>query len=315
MGEASRPAGLARIAAVVALLAGCAGDPPPFVAQLPDGELVTAHRGGSALAPENTMAAFDNAVALGVDIIELDVHTSADGELVVIHDRSIDRVTGAGEGCATEQDTEEETFGTLLVHDLTLAELQSHDAGYCFQDPDAAEDAPEEERYPYRGQGVVIPSLRQVLEAHPDQRFVVEIKQHEPSIVEPVTALLEELDAVERTCMLDFDPDGTAALAEAGSADTCLCLSSAGIRCWASEAIMPFGGGGCEDYDLAWFPHESGGYDMKRERLVRNLHGMGYPVLMWTVNDEDLMTEIFDLGVDGVITDHPDLAQQVIDAR
>lgn len=303
------------ILVIVAASTGCLHDPPPFVTDLPEGPLIIAHRGGAQVAPENTMAAFDLAFAapISAEVVELDLHTSSDGELVVIHDRAVDRVTGEGNGCATEQDSEEETFGTVLVHELTVAELQTFDAGYCHEDPAAAADAPDEERFPYRGQGVVVPTLREVLETHADRRFILEVKQQEPSVVEPMIALLEDLDRFDSVCFLDFDEDVTAEYRSKAPDHACVSLSGEGIRCWASEAIMPFGGGACEDYDLGMVPHENGGFDLKRDRFVSNLQALGMPVFMWTINEDDLMHEVLDLDVDGVVTDRPDRLRTILD--
>ena len=77
---------------------------------------------------------------------------------------------------------------------------------------------------------------------------------------------------------------------------------------------MPFGGGACERYDLGMVPHENGGYDLKKERFVDNIQATGAPVFMWTINDEPLMEQVLDLGVDGVVTDRPDLLREVIGA-
>src|SRR5512138_1136096 len=100
---------------------------------------VFAHRGGSALAPENTMAAFERGLALGADGIELDVHLSRDGVVVVHHDASVDRTTN----CAGS------------VADLTADELARLDAGYRFQNVSG--------EYPFRGRGVGVPRLSDVL--------------------------------------------------------------------------------------------------------------------------------------------------------
>ncbi|MDP7112457.1 MAG: glycerophosphodiester phosphodiesterase family protein [Myxococcota bacterium] len=303
------------LVAVAAATTGCLHEPPPFVTDLPAGPLIIAHRGGADIAPENTMPAFDLAFAapISAEVVELDLHTSADGELMVIHDRSVDRMTGEGNGCATEQDSEEETYGTVRVHELTVAEVQAFDAGYCYEDPNAAADAPDDERYPYRGQGVVIPTLREVLETHADRRFILEVKQQEPSVVEPLIALLEELNRFDSVCFLDFDEEVTAEYREKAPEHACVSLSGQGIRCWASEAIMPFGGGACEDYDLGMVPHENGGFDLKKDRFVSNLQALGMPVFMWTVNEDDLMREVLELGVDGVVTDRPDALRTILE--
>ena len=126
-----------------------------------DRVLVMAHQGGDGLWPSNTLYAFERAVQAGVNVLELDVHASQDGALVVIHDDSVDRTTD----------------GSGLVGDKTLAELKKLDAGYDW--------SPERtgETFPYRGQGITLPTLQEVFAAFPDTRVNVEIKQLEPSIV------------------------------------------------------------------------------------------------------------------------------------
>jgi hypothetical protein len=109
------------------------------------GPLLIGHRGAAGLVPENTMASFRDAVdRWAVDMIELDVRASADGHCVVIHDATVDRTTD----------------GTGSVADLTLAELRELDAGYRFQDENRAS-------IPFRGQGLGIPTIEEVLEELP----------------------------------------------------------------------------------------------------------------------------------------------------
>jgi glycerophosphoryl diester phosphodiesterase len=294
--------------AVALLLAACdePRETPEFVQWLPDHPIVAAHRGGAHLAPENTIRAFEVAQEPGIEaeLIELDMHRSDDGQLVVIHDRSVDRVTGQGNGCATEQDTEEETFGELLVGEMTVAELQELDAGYCFEDEDGA--------FPYRDAGVTIPTLAEVLLRFPGQRFVLEVKDHDPETATLLLALLEQMDAFDRTCILDFDDEFIDELGSQAPDEACIAMPSSGIRCWATAEIFPFGGGGCPAWDLMWMPEDNSGFDLKKESLVRDLHAAGLPVFMWTVNDVETMETIVDIGADGVVTDRPDLLREVI---
>ena len=130
---------------------------------------VIAHQGADELRPGNTMVAFDHAVEMGVDVLEMDLHSTADGVLVLIHDDSVDRTTD----------------GTGKVNELTFAEIQQFDAGAYWTNDDGA-------TYPYRGQGITIPALEDVLQAHADLPMVIEIKQTEPSIVEPFCDMLKE---------------------------------------------------------------------------------------------------------------------------
>src|SRR5699024_4611846 len=114
--------------------------------------LVIAHRGGRGLAPEGTLTAFDQAVSLGVDVLEFDTHLTKDGHLVVIHDDTVDRTTN----------------GTGKVNELTLEEVQNLDAGYSFTD--------EEDEYVFRDQGVYIPTVEEVFQKYPNMRHLIELK-------------------------------------------------------------------------------------------------------------------------------------------
>jgi glycerophosphoryl diester phosphodiesterase len=133
--------------------------PHPFFEGL-EQPIVFAHQGGDFLWPSNTIYAFDRARDLGANVLELDLHSSSDGRLVVIHDDTVDRTTD----------------GSGRVNSMTVAELQGLDAGF--------EWSPERlgEAFPYRGMGLEIPTLDEVLTAFPDNRLNLEIKQDDPSI-------------------------------------------------------------------------------------------------------------------------------------
>ena len=113
---------------------------------------VIGHRGAAALAPENTIISFERAVADGADAIEFDVHVSADGHVVVIHDPTLDRTTD----------------GTGAVAELTLERIRAADAGARF-----TRDGME---HPYRGRGVRVPTLTEVLDRFPALPMLIEIK-------------------------------------------------------------------------------------------------------------------------------------------
>lgn len=129
-----------------------ANDMQPFMIATGEPALVIAHRGGKRLRPENTLEAFDHAVAIGVDVLEMDVAITADSVLVTIHDLDIDRTCEAG--------------GKVI--DYTFAELQQFNFGYEFEDSSGA--------YPYRGNPVRIPSIEQVIERYQYELLMIEIK-------------------------------------------------------------------------------------------------------------------------------------------
>jgi len=173
---------LGAIVIAMALLAKPIPEHPFFNPE--DGVLVMAHRGGRKLWPENTLYAFDKAVDLGVDVLEMDVHSTQDDALVVMHDRTVDRTTD----------------GTGAIREYTLPAIQMLDAGYHW-----TED--EGETYPYRNQGIRVPILEEVFAAHPDARMNIEIKQTEPSIAQPLCEMIRGYGMTERVLIASFDQD------------------------------------------------------------------------------------------------------------
>lgn len=139
---------------------------------------VFAHRGGSGLAPENTMAAFDNGLALGTDGLELDVHLSRDGVPVVHHDLTLDRTTNL----------------RGPIDERTAAELSQADAGWHFRRGDA---------FPFRGRGIGVPTLAEVL-ARYGVPIIVELKSPSAELAEAVVAVIRAAAAIERVCVGSF---------------------------------------------------------------------------------------------------------------
>ncbi|HLR46379.1 MAG TPA: glycerophosphodiester phosphodiesterase family protein, partial [Deinococcales bacterium] len=177
----SRPARWPRVLLVLAvlvvslwLIAPVFGEPRPehpYYSLLPDrGVHVLAHAGGIGLWPDNTMTAFEGSRGLGADVLELDIQLSSDAELVVIHDDTVDRTTD----------------GSGPVDGFTLQELQELDAAAQWAGPDGD--------YPYRGSGVYIPSLREVLEEFRDIPVNIELKSTDPLMAELTCSLVQELD-------------------------------------------------------------------------------------------------------------------------
>jgi glycerophosphoryl diester phosphodiesterase len=143
--------------------------------------LVYAHRGGAALRPENTLAAFDHALALGADGLELDVRLTRDGEVVVHHDAVLERATDG--------------HGAIAAR--SLAELASLDAGYRFAPSGAS-------GFPFRGQGIRIPTLREVLGRYPGVPLVIELKGAQPALARGVVELVRAASAVDGVSVGSF---------------------------------------------------------------------------------------------------------------
>ncbi|MBL8051193.1 MAG: hypothetical protein JNM46_08225, partial [Anaerolineales bacterium] len=142
---------------------------------------VIAHQGGDGIAPGNTMFAFQNAVDIGVDVLEMDLHITKDNVLVLIHDETIDRTTdGSGE-----------------VEAMTLDEIKQFDAGYDWSNDEGA-------TFPFRGQGITIPTLEEVLTTFPQMKMTIEIKKSNTSMIEPFCDMIREYDMQDKIVVASF---------------------------------------------------------------------------------------------------------------
>lgn len=250
----------------------------------PDDQLlVIAHRGGAGERPENTMIAFQHAVDIGVDALEMDVHSSSDGVLVVIHDDTVDRTTN----------------GSGRVSDLPFAELQALDAGYNWSPAET-----ESVEYPFRGGDAKIPAFEEVLTAFPDMRMVIEIKQETPSIVQPLCDLLRAHNVQQQVIVGSFHPAALYAFRE-----VCPEVATSAVE----EEIRPFfilnQVGLTRAYAPSMHafqvPEYSGSLHVVTQSFVDSAHAHNIAVQTWTINDEAGMRRMIELGVNGIITDYP----------
>jgi glycerophosphoryl diester phosphodiesterase len=250
--------------------------------------LVFAHRGGCDLGPENTLAAFDLGLAAGADGLECDVHLSRDGIAVVCHDETLDRTTNAR--------------GPILA--LTAAELERVDAGAGFVDAQGAR--------PFAGQGIGVPTLRRLLARYPDRRVIVEMKVDSPEMGRAVAADVRAAGAADRVCAAGVGllsaRAARAALPEMASSACQPEVRIALYRSWAGWPVRrpPFGG-----YQV---PEHAGRLRVVSRRFLRHAHGAGLKVQVWTVDDEPDMRRLLEWGVDGLISNRPDLAVRVRDS-
>lgn len=287
----TRTASLAWPLVLALAVVGCGGDDDGAAKNgcdnrlLCDAPLSFAHRGGGALRPEETLAAYEHAAAVGAHVLEGDVHTTADGEVVLMHDDDVDRTTD----------------GKGPIHGFTLAELKKLDAGYRFT-PDGGAT------FPYRGKGLTVPTLGEVLDAHPDAWWTIEIKQLTPGIVDPVIAVLDAKGASERTVLVSFSDD--------------VVLE---IRQKRPDILTGMGAG--EMLALNGLNEETEPSYVPPTRIVQPPAGMvtaeamaranrlGLRIHAWTVNDQAEMEKLLDLGVHGIMTDDPALLVEVLAAR
>ncbi len=247
-----------------------------------DRVLVMAHRGWRGRFPENTMLSFQRAAELGVDALEMDIHSTADGELVVIHDATVDRTTN----------------GKGPVQSFTLAELKQLDAGYWWT-PDNGRS------YPFRGQGVTIPTLAEVFAAFPNFWINIDIKQANPPIVTPFVEMIRAYGMTNQVVVGSFHepviqafrqacPEVVTA-ASAGEVRRLLVLSRLGLG--------RFYRGGAQAVQI---PEKYGRFQIITPRFVQAAHHHDMAVHVWTVNETAEMQRLIQLGVDGIMTDYPD---------
>ncbi|HXR24502.1 MAG TPA: glycerophosphodiester phosphodiesterase [Candidatus Binataceae bacterium] len=240
---------------------------------------VIAHRGFSGEYPENTIPAFQAADEIGAAHLELDVHLTRDGEVVVIHDDDLLRVAGVD--------------GVIARMDLSA--VLAADAGHHFSVDGVS--------FPFRGKGIRVPTLREVLGTFPAQRFIIEIKQSTPSLVRPTLDIIEQC-AMSRRVLIASEHQ--APLDEvrvlAPSLPTNFSSHEVGLFMLSlAPGAAPYVPPG----DALEIPPEHQSWQLVTPASVATAHRSGVEVHVWTVNEVAEMRELLALGVDGVITNYP----------
>ncbi|MCA9913430.1 MAG: glycerophosphodiester phosphodiesterase [Anaerolineae bacterium] len=258
-----------------------------------DTVLVIAHQGGDGLRPSNTMASFEHAMELGVDVLEMDIHSTSDGVLVTIHDDTVDRTTD----------------GTGRVQDMTFEELQQLDAGYNW--PTLQEAQAEIEGHPYRGEGITIPSLEEIFQAFPDMRMNIEIKQELPSIVQPFCDLLREYEMTDQVLVASFH-ESTMQEFRAACPEVPTSGVESEITVFYALNVVGLAGAYLPSAYAFQVPEYSGDLHVVTSRFVRAAAEHNIEVHPWTINTRDDMERILETGAQGIITDYPDVLLDVL---
>ena len=261
--------------------------PHPYFAAA--GFQVIAHRGGRGLGPENTLAAFRRSLAAGADVLEMDVRTTADGHLVVLHDATVDRTTD----------------GSGAVNEMTLAQLKTLDAGYRWT-------ADRGRSFPFRGRGITVPSLSEVLAAFADTPFITEIKEKQPEVSQPVCDLLHQHGQISRVLVASVHAGvlkrfrqvcpGAATSAGPSEALWFYLFGRAGLASLYSPAMQAL-----------QVPVTFIGLEVVTSQFVAAAHARNMTVAVWTVNAEETMRRLITAGVDGIMTDYPDRLADIIE--
>lgn len=248
--------------------------------------LVLAHRGGRALGPENTIAAFDLGMAAGADGLELDVQLSRDGRVVVCHDPTLDRTTDA--------------VGPLA--DRTAAELAMVNASLRYG---------IDLEWSWTGVPAGLPTLDEVLARYPDASLIIEMKGERTDLGPAAVEAVRRARAGSRVCLGSFSSAVLAAARRAGPD-----LATSASREEALRALQRswlWLSPGRVAYRAFQVPERAGRLRVVSPRFLRAVHRAGCAVHVWTVNEEADMRRLFDWGVDAIITDRPDVAVGVRD--
>jgi glycerophosphoryl diester phosphodiesterase len=263
---------------------------PYFDLPLP---IILGHRGAAGDAPENTLVSFRRGLELGAHIIESDVHLTRDGVPVLAHDDRVDRTTE----------------GSGRIAELTIGALRELDAGYRFEPPEGGS-------FPFRGQGVRIPTLEEAFDVLPDARFNLELKSEEPGLVaeavslvvdrgrEGLTLLTSGSDAIMARLRGELRRRRAAPALGASIADVLAVIRS------AADEKPP-----ATDSMALQIPVEFGDRPLITRELVAHAHAHGIQVHAWTINEPAEIERLLGLGVDGIVTDFPGRMAALLEPR
>jgi len=239
------------------------------------------------VAPENTIPAIRHGVEVGSQAIEIDLHASKDGELVVIHDPTLDRTTN----------------GTGPVDQRTLSELQAFDAGCRFT-------ADEGQTFPFQGKGVQIPTLDEAMEAIGDLPSILEVKSAAAGLL--LADWLPGRPEFDRIIVGGFNAEEVGPAGDAARWRCAYQTDLLGFVLWGKLGInrrLP------QDLTAAMVPVRKNGLRIVTRGFVRRMHEQDKGVFVWTVNRPDEMRQLLDIGVDGMISDYPAVLRRVVEER
>lgn len=234
-------------------------------------------------------------------VLEFDVHASKDAALVVIHDDDVERTTN----------------GRGKVRDLTLLQLKALDAGYCAT-PNIGNGTAERgdchsgdaARFPFRGRGYQIATLAEVVAAMPSSAFFsVEVKA--PGIDTEVSETLRASGRLGQM-IAGAEPDDIAARLQAHLPEVPSYYPTGAATCLALGAKAGWNYAACPRFDCFASPLSGAGLALDTKEVLANAHRDGIAVVYWTINDAATMERLFQLGADGIYTDYPDVARDVL---
>ena len=250
---------------------------------------IVAHRGDSAYFPENTLPAFKSAAELGVDCIETDVHLTSDGQCIIWHDDTLEKLTD----------------DNGLISDKSYEELLTLNAGNMFSRDNGR-------TFPFRGKDVTIATLDEVLKALPHMRFNVDLKDDNIELVKEFSRVVRKNKAQNRVLGASFHNSIIKKL-RIMIPEIATSFSRAEMRIIVIlDKIGILGFHGKFHGDAAQVPEYDNKTKIITKSFIYNLHRKGVMVHVWTVNEKSDMLRFYNMGVDAVITDNPRLLIETV---
>ncbi|MBO8435922.1 MAG: glycerophosphodiester phosphodiesterase [Spirochaetes bacterium] len=244
---------------------------------------IVAHRGDSKYYPENTLPAFISAAELGVDVIETDVHLTKDGKIVIWHDPTLDRNTNG--------------TGTLESH--TLEELKALDAGYTFTTDDG-------KSYPFRGKGIQLATLDEVLKALPEARFNIDLKSKDTEIVEHYIEVIRSNKAEDRVCTASFHLENLKRVRTLAP-DLLTSITTVEVVPLVFRQKLHILPSAFKRKTIFQIPTKQCGIRIITPSFVNDMHKRDAIIMVWTINQKEDMKYLYSIGVDTIMTDDPRL--------
>lgn len=261
-------------------------DVKPFLN--PANPLNFGHRGFAAKFPENTLLSFQEAIEAGADVLELDVHLSMDDHLIIIHDETVNRTTN----------------GNGLVRKKTISELKKLDAAYHYKNND-------KNAYPFRNLQIKISTLSELFAEIPHIKFNIDIKQHDKKTCEILLGTIREFKMENQVLAVSSDYDTISYFRKISQNQIATGASSKEIKKFLFGDNLPFWKCNFEA-DALQVPEWYYGFKIVTKNFIRKAHNKNIAVHAWTVNEEDSIKDLLILGIDGIMTDYPDVLRKTI---
>ena len=254
-----------------------------FQAQVQATEIL-AHRGASGHYPQGTWLAFQKALDQGADQLELDVHLSKDSHIIINHDSDLEANVGINDA----------------IKDLTLAQLQSLDAGHEFSKDNGAS-------YPFRGIGLSLLTLPEFMDYFPHEKINIEIKANDKALAEKLWELIEARDMQDNVVVASQHTKAMNHFRDVSDGDVKTSATIAELVLASVAWSTGFGWAYKPKFEVAQIP-----YAIITQPYINFFHKKGVRADVWTVNDMDDIERSLDLGVDSIIGDYPDRIYQAL---